>query len=332
MLFAIQPAAMNGTDPVLSLLDAIVARSADEVHKTEIIHADQLENSRWYSTSRADRRKLLEEIATTSIYPSLRTRGPHLRQVEVSDEASAARARNIAYTPLTVLAENDVSDGALVEAALRVFGAQATIELCFGAPSKIDPPAFQIESRGGHGELPKLIATRVAEATARKRPARLVVVTDSDGEWPGDVKDHAVNIRGLCAAEKIPCPPLNKRTAENYIPDAVWSEWVADRSRTNMKPVVEALLRLSSKQRDHIDMGSPAASLASTGQDVVVLFQSVSVADRTVFRGVNLKGKKDAMMILVLKNQAATLTPADLEARDHQGDLLALVHHIENEL
>ncbi|MFS8065211.1 MAG: hypothetical protein ACMG6S_02445 [Byssovorax sp.] len=209
MLFAIQPAAMNGTEAVLDALDAIIARTEDEVHKAEVIQADQLENSRWYSSSRADRRKLLEQIAATSIYPALRTQGPHLRRVEVSDEASAARARGIAYTPLLVLAENDVSDGALVDAALRVFGAPTTIELCFGAPSKIDPPAFQIESRGGHGELPKLIATRLAEAIERKRPARLVVVTDSDGEWTGDVKDHAVNIRGLCAAQKIPCPPLS---------------------------------------------------------------------------------------------------------------------------
>ncbi len=255
-----------------------------------------------------------------------------MRRVEVSDEASAARARNLAYTPLLVLAENDVSDGALVEAALRVFGAQPTIELCFGAPSKIDPPAFQIESRGGHGELPKLIATRLAEAMARKRPARLVVVTDSDGEWTGDVKDHAVNIRGLCAAQQIPCPPLNKRTAENYIPDAVWNKWAADRSRTNSKPAVEALLRLSPEQRDHIDMGSPGASLTSTNPDVVALFQDVSPADRTLLQGINLKGKKDAMMILVLKNQAATLTPADIEARDHRRDLLALVRHIEDEL
>lgn len=332
MLFAIQSAAMNGTETVLNALDAIVARAEDEVHKAEITQADQLENSRWYASSRVERRKLLEEIATTSIYPAPRTQGPHLRRVEVSDETSAVRARQIACTPLLVLAENDVSDGALVEAALRVFGAQPTIELCFGAPSNIDPPAFQIESRGGHGPLPKLIETRLTEAAARRRPARLVVITDSDRTWPGDKSDHTDKLRTLCANHTIPFISLQKRTAENYIPDAVWIDWAADRSRTNMKPAVEALLRLSPEQRDHIDMGSPAASLASTEQDIVTLFQGVSPADRTLFQGVNLKGKKDAMMILVLKNQAANLTPAALKARDHQGDLLTLVRHIEDEL
>ncbi|MFS8065210.1 MAG: hypothetical protein ACMG6S_02440 [Byssovorax sp.] len=99
-----------------------------------------------------------------------------------------------------------------------------------------------------------------------------------------------------------------------------------------MKAAVEALLRLSPEQRDHIDMGSPAASLASTNPNVVALFQDVSLADRTLLQGVNLKGRKDAMMILTLKSQAATLTPADIEARDHQRDLLALVRHIEDEL
>ncbi len=332
MLFAILPAAMAGAETVLDALDDLVKRAEVDVHELEILQADDLENSRWYVSSRPDRRKFLEEIAQSTLYRAPRAQGPHLRRVEVRDEATAAQARNMAYAPLLVLAENDVSDGALVEAALRVFGAKKAIELCFGAPSKLDPPAFQIESRGGHGELPKLIATRLAEATARQRPPRLVVVTDSDGEWPGDVKDHAVNLRNLCADHKVPCPPLNKRTAENYIPDAIWNEWIADRNRANVKPAVEALLRLSPEQRDHVDMASPTESLASKQPNVAALFQDVSPSDRNLFQRVNLKGKKDAMMILALRDRAAALTQTDLKARDHQGDLLSLVRHIENEL
>lgn len=332
MLFTVQSTAMNGTERVLHLLDAIVTRVEDEVHELEVVQADDLEESRWYESSRQDRRKLLEGLAKSSLYRAPRSRGPHCRRIEVTDEASAVQARSIAYTPLLVLAENAVSDGALVEAALRVFGAPQTIELCFGAPSRLDPPAFQIESRGGHGELKKLLIERLREATERRRLPRLVVVTDSDGELQGEVKPHAVDIRQLCAAQGIPCPPLNKRTAENYIPDAVWHAWAAVPDHTNMRPAVEALLRLSREQRDYVDMADPAASLSSTQPGVAALFQSVSPADRSLLQQRNLKGKGTTMNILALRKHATALTRTDLQARDHQGDLQALVRHIEDEL
>ena len=334
MRFAVQPGVMNSSGAVLDALNAIVARAEDEVHEVEIVQADLLQESEWYKYSHPDRKKSLERIAITTFYRPPRTRGPHLRRVEVSNEASATRAKNIAHAPLLVLAENDISDGALIEVALRTFAATATTELCFGAPSKLDPPAFQIESRGGHGELPKLITKRVEDAKTRQRPHRLVVVTDSDGEWSGDVKKHAVTIRELCTKHNVPCPPLHKRTVENYIPDAFWIDWITDRSRTNIKPAVEALLRLSPEQRDFVDMGCPSKSLDCDTTEVEALFKIVSDDDRSRLHGpnANLKGAKDAMTILALKGSTRAFTPADLKARDHQGDLLALVRHIEDEL
>jgi hypothetical protein len=252
MLFAIFPGAMDGPEDVLNALDAIVVRAADDVHEIEILQADDLARSKWYASSRFDRQKLLEEIAGASHHRAPRTRGPHLRRIEVRDDATAAQARSRAYAPLLLLAENAVSDGALVEAALRVFGAPKAIELCFGAPSRLEPPSFQIESWGGNGELKKLIVARLTEAAARGRAPRLVVVTDSDGEWPGDVKPDAKEIRDKCSDEGVPCPPLNKRTVENYIPDAVWRAWASVRERANARPAVEALLKLSPAQRDHV--------------------------------------------------------------------------------
>ena len=335
MLFAILPAAMDGAETLLNALDALVSRAADEVHEIEILQADDLENSRWYVSSRPDRRKLLEEIAGASLYRAPRLRGPHLRRIEVRDEVTAAQARSSAFAPLLVLAENDVSDGALVEAALRTFGAPKAIELCFGPPSRLDPPAFQIESRGGFGELKKLILARLAEAASRGRPHRLVVVTDSDGEWPGEVKPHAQDIRDMCDDKGVPCPPLNKRTAENYIPDAVWRAWVDVPERANAKPAVEALLRLSPEQRDHVHMDDrDKAPWDVKKQQAVDLFKKpdVSTADRELLKQARLKGAGASMRILALKEHADALTAADLQSRDHQGDLLSLVRRIENEL
>jgi len=232
MVFAIAPAAMNGEDTVLNKLDALLMRVEDDVHELEIIDADFLEASAWYESCRSDRRNMLVKCAQTSIHRSPRTRGPHLRRVVVTDETTAANARELAHTPLHVLLENADSDGALVKFAVMVFANPATWELCYGTGSRRTPPAVVIESRGGHGELKKLLLTRIKEAADRGLEPRIVVMTDSDGEWVGDVKDYAKTIRDECAALRVPCPPLNKRTAENYIPDAVWSAWPAGRQNT----------------------------------------------------------------------------------------------------
>ena len=335
MRFAVQLAAMNGPEVVQNALDGILVRVEDEVHEMDIPQADQIEQSQWYRSSRPVRQKLLEQIAEASLYRGLRNQGPHLRQAEVTDAASATQARCLAYSPLLVLLENDVSDAALVEAALKMFAKPATVELCFGAPSRLAPPSFEMESRGGHGNLPPLITKRLAQAAAQGRPSRLVVVTDSDGEWVGDVKKYAQDIRDDCKQANIPCPPLNKRTAENYIPDAVWRAWSAVPDHTSSRPAVEALLRLSPEQRDHVLIAKtneppwndavPAAAL---------LFQTpkVSDADRDVLTKASLKGGGDKRMILALQQHAQALTPGDLAARDHQGDLMRLVRHIEDEL
>ncbi|UQA56387.1 hypothetical protein [Polyangium aurulentum] len=333
MLFAVQLAAMNGAERVLNALDAIATRVEDNVHEVEILDADELESTAWYRSSRLERRKLLEEIAEASVYRSPRTRGPHQRRVEVSDETTAASAKAVAYAPLLVLLENDVSDKALVEAALRMFAEPATMELCFGPPSKLDPPAIEMESRGGHGELKGLIERRCEEAAARGRRHRLVVVTDSDGEWKGDVKKHAQAIRDECVARGIRCVLLKKRTAENYIPDAVWQALVEDRNFASMRPAVEALSRLSADQRDHVHLDTKDP-WDLTKPQVRELFDGVSPADYETLRLASLKGKGADRFILALIDDRGkhALTPSNLQNRDQHGDLLELVRHIEEEL
>jgi hypothetical protein len=185
MTFAVKHAAMNGSETVLNALDALIARAEDDIHELEIADADLLEGSQWYRSCRPDRRKVLERSAVTSLYRPPRTRGPHLRRVEVTDEDTARSARAIAHTPLQVLVENAESDGSLVKFALRAFATPAGWELCFGAGAVRTPPALWIESPGGYGELPKLLQTRLKQASERGIEPRIVVITDSDGETPG---------------------------------------------------------------------------------------------------------------------------------------------------
>lgn len=333
MLFAIHPQAMNGDETVLNALDSILARIESEVHDMRIVEADQLEDSQWFKTSRQLRKKMLAEVAQASIYQSSRKRGPHLRRIKVNDAVSATCARNIANTPLSVLVENDFSDGALVEAAIRVLAGPKTVALCFGEASKLDPPAFQIESGGGQGELPKRLKKYLTEAAERERPPRLLVVADSDGEWQGDVKEHAVNIRAECAAANIPCPPLNKRSAENYIPDNIWRTCAA--VRPDIKPAVDALLRLLPEQRDFVKINEKnEESWNKKTPKAAALFENVSNEDYNFLKQADLKGKSKGtkMTIFSLLDQHTVLTPAAIKARDHHDDLQAMVNQIEDEL
>jgi hypothetical protein len=67
---------------------------------------------------------------------------------------------------------------------------------------------------------------------------------------------------------------------------------------------------------------------------VAALFQTptVSTADRALLHEAHLKGSGNTMRIMALKEHADALTPTDLQTRDHRGDLLSLVRHIEDEL
>ena len=333
MLFEITSAAMRAQEKTLDALDQILSRVENDVHEIDIIEADALEESEWYRTSRPEKRKMLRELAENSLRRAPRHRGPHLLRLKVCDDDSALCARKAAMTPLRVLLENDVSDGALVRAALRTFAKSGTFELCFGAPSRLVPPAFEMESRGGHGELLKRLDVRLDEAVASGRPPRLVVVADSDGEWPGDVKPHAVKIRERCRRSAVPCPPLNKRTAENYLPDIAWKNWAADPNRASARDRVTALLSLTPEQRDHVAMATRGKEPWNADiPEVVDLFRNVSGECQKRLKEADLKGQGETMMMQLLDDYALDLTPADFIGRDSQGDLVDVAREIEDGL
>ncbi len=333
MRFVVHLTAMNGPESVLNELDAILLRVEYGVHEMEIPEADLLEQSSWYGSSRDGRRKVLEQIAEQSLYRGNRTKGPHLRHTDVQDAASATMARCQAYSPLVVILENDESDGALLEGAVRKFASAPAVELCFGDPSRLTPKSFDLQHAGGYGSVLRFVEKYRGDAAQQGRPPRLVVVADSDGEWVGDVKPHAQKIRDGCAQAAIPCPPLNKRNAENYIPDAIWAAFSANGANTSARPAVTALLRLSEEQRDHVRIGE--TKQAPWDEDVPAaasLFQTVPPDDQAQLEKANLKGTGARRMILALKQYEQAFTAADLSARDHQGDLKQLVRHIEDEL
>ena len=324
---------MNGPESVLNMLDTVLSRVEADIHELEILDAEFLESSNWYRSSRPDRRKMLEKSAEALLHQSPRTRGPHLRRVDVTGEESARLAQSMAHTTLFVLVENRESDGALVRAAMDVFATKAACDLCFGTGALASPPAFSFDSGGGHGELPKVLAQRLNDAADRGLRPRIVVIADSDGEWIGDVKNHATKIRNRCTEAKVPCPPLNKRTAENYIPDAVWQAWAAEPDHTTARPVVDALLRLSYHQRDHVRIGSGNEDpWDSAKPPAASLFADVPDTDRELLKRASLTGRGSNAIASMFERYRSEITTAGLQARDRAGDLEAVARFIEGEL
>lgn len=333
MTFSITPTAMNASESSLDKLDALLKRIEEDVHKMEITEADLLEETLWFQTSRPDRRLLLMKIATTMIHRSPRFHGPHVQRYEVRDEGTAAQACEAAYTPVYILLENDDSDGRLVKFALMAFANHETFDLCYGTGQSRMPKACEIESRGGAGELPKLIKKRADEAAARGIAPRIVVAADSDGEWPGDIKQHAQEIRDTCISRGIACPPLNKRASENYVTDGVWTSWASQPEQTKIRPAIEALMRLSAVQRDHVKLDrSNTAPWTKAETRAATLFSNVSTGDETLLMTASLRKAAANAMDLALGNGLAASIRADILIRDPAGELETLARRIEDYL
>lgn len=333
MRFIINDVPMNSSEKTLNDLDAIIQRVEDGVHELEVVDADTLDSTSWYKLSRYDRQRLLEEVAAEAFRSKKKNVGPHSREVEIKSALDATVGKKLAYSPLEVLVENSISDGTLLSAAIKVFGTDVTRELCFGAQASLVPPAFKFDSWGGEGELRKLVDAKVLEAKQKGIAPRVIVVTDSDGEWAGDVKQHAIDIRDLCAQHGVPCPPLTKRTAENYIPDEIWQACAAEPNGAALSPIVDVLMRLSSEQRDHVRLerrNTPAWN--KNNIKVAALFENVSVGDYNTLTDAALKGKGEGMRILSLKAHESILTRQMFENRDYNNDLKTIVEHIESAL
>jgi hypothetical protein len=145
------------------------------------------------------------------------------------------------------------------------------------------------------------------------------------------VKDHAIRIRRKCDDLNVPCPPLNKRTAENYIPDEYWRRLGEGLNGTSIRPVMDALLSLSPEQRDHIRMGS-GSKWDTSKPEVGKLFADVPEPVQSELARGRFKTNGDTMHIKLLAEGAHTFSSDDLHARDSAGDLARLVQCIEEEL
>lgn len=153
MRFVVDASVLNGDDSVLSLIDRLVDRLADEVHRVDIAAVDYLQESRWYRKARATRKKILRSAVAKPPRVTKDSRGPHVKTVEVHDAESARLADKLAHTPLVILVEDRESDGVFLDIAMEELG-WPELKRLWTNGRKVTPRATEVDTAGGEQASP----------------------------------------------------------------------------------------------------------------------------------------------------------------------------------
>lgn len=303
-------------DPAaLPFLDRLIARADEAAHAVVLDDADLVDGSEWFLGARAasyDRLLELCELARVSAWCAVPENSKAWR---VSSSAEAERALRTANSPLKLLVENRLRDGALIEVAIRLLADERLGQLWIMPPA---PPAIQVIHGGGMGDMVKFMRQEAADAHQSQIPLRLIVIVDSDRSGPGQPpSDNAVGIESEAQRLGAKSFILSKHEAENYIPDFHWrAEAARDPRNLNWVRKITAALSLPTHERDFCDM------------ETLGLKKVDKTSDRT--RSYHL----EVMLEYVRQEQdtaALGTMAADLRARDHTGDLTAILALIEQE-
>ena len=140
MRFSIELPSNDSITPVwndpdaLEDLDSLIKRADDAAHEILLRDADLVADSRWIVEARqATQTKLksLLELARISAWTAAEAK---TKDRQISTAGEAKRALRIANTPLKVLVENSLRDGALLETAVRLLGGKTLRQLWLEPP------------------------------------------------------------------------------------------------------------------------------------------------------------------------------------------------------
>jgi hypothetical protein len=331
MRFVIHNNALNGDDSSLALIDRLVDRMAEEVHRVDLPEADLLEASRWYQSARQTRQKvLMSAVAGPPKQPT--SEGPHIRVVEVDDPESVRLAERLAHTPLIVLVEDREADGVLLEIVVEELGWPSLQELWKRA-QQVTPRAIEIDTAGGIGNFRHRLERAASEAISENRPIRHFVIFDSDLRWPGDYAQQTAqdSVRQACDAHDAPYHQWLKRCAENYIPDQVFETASEDARNLKHADRFEALLRRSSAQRDYFPVKEGLTATERSKAIEAGLYDASEEGDLALLE-TRVFPKRPRPLLLLSMERRAAFTAEGLRARDGEGELDTLLHAIAKEL
>lgn len=334
MRFCVHVAVLNGDDAVLALLDRLVDRLAEGVHRVDVPEADLLQDSRWYGQARSTRRKVLTSALASPPRSQAKHCGPHTKTISLTNLESAKRADKLAHAPLVILVEDREADGVLLDILVAELGWPELLQL-WEASKRTTPRAVEIDTAGGKDAIPQRVQRLVQNAHEEERPPRVFVICDCDKRWPGDEEPSRVRpllaVQSACASHDVPFHIWQKRSAENYIPDRVFQEAKDDLRNRRKSEHFNALLRRSKSQRDHFpvkDGLNPSERQAAINAGLY----SPSEEDDLLLLEERLFPKRPRPLLLLEKERRKSFTAAGLRTRDGHGELDALLQAIAEEL
>ncbi len=329
MKFILSTSALNDDDSVLSLIDRLVDRLGEEVHRLDVLDLDLLQESLWYQKARSTRREVLMSALAKPPTVVNDRQGPHVKTVEVLDAESARLADKLAHTPLVILVEDRESDGVFLDLVVEELGWPA-LRALWKNGRKVTPRAAELDTAGGKGSIPQRIERAIGDAAEGNKPHRLFVLCDSDARWPDD--DRAVAaISEACARGGVPYYIWKKRCAENYIPDEVFEAVREDPRNLNRVNQFDAFLRRSPEQRDHFPVKDGLAAEERSEAIQAGLYNSSEEEDLALLEK-PLFPKRPRPFLLLHRERRESFTAKGLRARDPEGELDAVLHAIAQEL
>jgi hypothetical protein len=291
--FILSTSALNDDDSVLSLIDRLVDRLGEEVHRLDVLDLDLLQESLWYQKARSTRRAVLMSALTKPPTVVNDRQGPHVKTVEVLDAESARLADKLAHTPLVILVEDRESDGVFLDLVVEELGWPALRALWKNGRT-VTPRAAELDTAGGKGSIPQ-------------------------------------RIEKVCARGDVPYYIWKKRCAENYIPDEVFEAAREDPHNLNDVKRFDALLRRSPEQRDHFPV-KDGLSAGERSQAIQAGLYNSSEEEDLALLEKPLFPKRPRPFLRLHRDRRESFTARGLRARDPEGELDAVLNAIAQEL
>jgi hypothetical protein len=263
MRFTVAAAAPGGAsvldaEGAFEAFEGLLRRCEEAAHEIVFDELERLRTSGLWAYLRSRDRERLEVLSHAAL--AQEWQAPRVvaavASVVVADEADVERARRAALTPLRVVVESSLRDGALIDGVLRLLGPPRLGELLAAPPT---PPLIELPHSGGYGDLPQHVERDAARLGADGLPLRLVAVFDSDETVPGKVSPHIGDAVEKLKA-KVPACAVHVHhqvSIENYIPDLFWAalQAGADPRDATAKALGE-LLSLTDEERERQKFGA----------------------------------------------------------------------------
>lgn len=298
-----------------STLDRLIARADEAAHEVVLRDADLLDESEWFRDARTKMRDRLLELRELARASAWTTTSARSASWPVTTLAEAERALRMANSPVKVLVENRLRDGALLEVAVRLLAGE-TLRLLWIKPPA--PVAIDVLHAGGSGDMPRFIEREAAQARQADLPLRLIVIADSDRNGPHQPPSkQATRIEQIAFQQGARPFILTKREGENYIPDDHWrAELQRNPHNPNWTQTMTDILAMSADDRDYCDMEELGCKQLTPHYDP----------------------NRPYHLEILLQRVRQTHDPASLDAiaeglraRDHSDDLIAILNLIEQE-